>query len=79
MGKKTDRVEIDVLFGLMYFRKILGVNLKYSQMAVILFFIFGSIMSKNCFRFLKGNICFDNPQERTQEETDRLAAVKEIW
>ena len=36
-------------------------------------------MSKNCFRFLKDQICFDNPQERTQKETDRFAAVKEIW
>ena len=36
-------------------------------------------MSKKCFRFLKGHICFDNPQERTQKETDRFAAVKEIW
>ena len=43
-------------------------------------FVFGAIMSKNRFRFLKGNICFDKPQERTQLwETDRFAAVKEIW
>ena len=43
-------------------------------------FVFGAIMSKNRFRFLKGHICFDNPQERTQLwETDRFAAVREIW
>ena len=80
--KKTDRVEIDALFGLMYFRGILGVNV---HMTDRLFwndshFVFGAIMSKNRFRFLKGNICFDKPQERTQLwETDRFAAVKEIW
>ena len=80
--KKTDRVEIDALFGLMYFRGILGVNL---HMTDRLFshdshFVFGAIMSKNRFRFLKGHICFDNPQERTQlQETDRFAAVREIW
>ena len=40
-------------------------------------FVFGEIMSKNRFRFLKGHICFDNPQERTQLwEADRFAAVK---
>ena len=39
MGKKADRVEIDVLFGLLYFRRILGVNLKNSEMAVILFLV----------------------------------------
>ena len=73
MGQKTDRVKIDALFGLMYFRGILGVNLHMTDRL-------GAIMSKNRFRFLKGHICFDNPQERTQlQETDRFAAVREIW
>ena len=67
MGQKTDRVEIDALFGLMHFRGILGVNL---HMTDRLFsndshFVFGAIMSKNRLRFLKGDICFDNPQEKT--------------
>ena len=80
-GSKTDRVEI-YAFGLIYFRGILGVNLHMTQR---LFsddshFVFGVIMSKNRFRFLKGHICFDNPQERTQLwETDRFATVREIW
>ena len=80
--KKTGRVEIDALFGLMYFRGILGVNL---HMTDRLFsndshFVFGAIMSKNRFRFLKGHICFDDPQESTRLwETDRFAAVREIW
>ena len=43
-------------------------------------FVFGVTMSKNRFRFLKGHICFDNPQEGTELwETDRFAVVKEIW
>ena len=46
--KKADGVEIDALFGLMYFRGILGVNL---HMTDRLFsndshFVFGAIMSK---------------------------------
>ena len=70
--KKTNRVEIDALFGLMYFRGILGVNL---HMTDRLFsndshFVFGAIMSKNRLRFLKGDICFDNPQEKTNLWTD---------
>ena len=65
--KKADR-EIYALFGLMYFRGILGVNL---HMTDRLFsndshFSFGAIMSKNRFRFHKDHICFDNPQEKTQ-------------
>ena len=43
-------------------------------------FVFCAIMSKNRFRFLKGHICFDNRQERTQMwETERFASVREIW
>ena len=46
----------------------------------IFFFFFGTIISKNRFRFLKDHIRFDNPQERTKLwETDRFAAVREIW
>ena len=77
--KKPDRVEIDALFGLMYFRGTLGVNL---HMTDRLFsndshFGLGAIMSKNRFRFHKDHICFDNPQEKTQLwEIDRLVAVK---
>ena len=43
-------------------------------------FVFGAKMLKNRFRYLKGLIFFDNPQERTQlREGDRFVAVKEIW
>ena len=65
----------------MYFREILGVNLHITDRLFSndSYFVFGPIVSKNRFRFLKGHICFDNPQERTQLwETDRFAAVREI-
>ena len=81
-GSKKQTFEIDALFGLMYFRGVVGVNL---HMIDRLFsndshFVLGAIMSKNRCRFLKGHICFNNPQERTQLwETDRFAAVREIW
>ena len=43
-------------------------------------FVLFAIMSKNRFKFLKGHICFDNPQERTQLwKTDICTAVREIW
>ena len=80
--KETGRAEIDALFGLMYFKWILGVNLHLTDR---LFsndshFVFGATISKNRFWFLKGHICFDNPQKRTQLwKTDRFAAVREIW
>ena len=75
MGQKTDRVEIDALFGLVYFRGMLGVNLHMTDRLFLnnSNFVFGEIMSKNRFRFFKGDIFFDNPQERTQLwETDRF-------
>ena len=47
-------------------------------MTVILFLV--QSCQKKRLTFLKGHICFDNPQERTQlRETDRFAAVREIW
>ena len=79
--KKADRVEIDALLGLILFRGILRVNLRMTDR---LFsnhshFVFGVFISTNRFRFLKGHICCDSPQERTQLwETDRLAAGRGI-
>ena len=62
-GSKKQTFEIDALFGLMYFRGVVGVNL---HMIDRLFsndshFVLGAIMSKKRCRFLKGHICFDNP------------------
>ena len=73
---------MDKLFGLIYFRGILGVNLHMTDRLFSGYshLVFGVIMSKNRFRFLKGHICFDNARERTQLwETDRFAAVKQTW
>ena len=66
--KKTSKDEIDALFGLMYFRGILGVNLHMTER---IFSNDSHLRQSNRFRFLKGYICFDNPQEGTQiRETD---------
>ena len=50
--KKTERVEIDVLFGLIYFRGILGVNLDITDgpFSNDSHFVFGAIMSKKPFQ-----------------------------
>ena len=57
-SKKTDGVEIDALFGLMYFRGILLVNLHMTERLSLndSHFVFGAIMSKSRIRFLKGHI-----------------------
>ena len=49
--KKTDKVEIYALFGLMYFQRILGVNLHMTDKIFSndSHFVFGAIMSKNRF------------------------------
>ena len=65
--KKKDRVQIDLLLGLMYFRGKIGVNL---HMTDKLFsneshFVFGAIKPKNRSRFLKGHICFDRNKKAT--------------
>ena len=66
--KKTSKDEIDALFGLMYFRGILGVNLHMTERILS---NDSHLRQSNHFRFLKGYICFDNPQEGTQIlETD---------
>ena len=73
MGQKTGRVEIRALFGLMYFRRILAVNLHMTDRPFSndSHLVFGAMMAKNRFRFLKGHICFGNAQESTQLwETD---------
>ena len=63
MDQENRQSETDALCGLTYFRGIFGVIL---HMTDRLFsndshFVFGAIMSKNRFRFLKGHMCFDNP------------------
>ena len=65
--KKTDRGEIDALFGLMYFRGILEVNLHMTDrlFSSDIHFVFGAIMSKNRFRFLKGHMFWQPTRKNT--------------
>ena len=81
--RTTDAEEIYALFGLFYFRGLLGVNLK----AVHRLFsdryghpVFGGTMSRNWFSFLSGHLCFDDPSTRRERwVTDRFAAFRNIF
>ena len=81
--RTTDAEEIYALFGLFYFRGLLGVNLK----AVHRLFsdryghpVFGGTMSRNRFSFLSGHLCFDYPSTRRERwVTDRFAAFRNIF
>ena len=81
--RTTDAEEIYALFGLFYFRGLLGVNLK----AVHRLFsdryghpVFGGTMSRNRFSFLSGHLCFDDPSTRRERwVTDRFAAFRNIF
>ena len=80
--KETDHIEINALFGLMYLRGLLGMNL---QRVDYLFadeghYAFGAIMSKNRFKFLLSHITFDNHIDRENNwPTDRFAAMRPVW
>ena len=80
--KETDHIEINALFGLMYLRGLLGMNL---QRVDYLFadeghYAFGSIKSKNRFKFLLSHITFDNHIDRENNwPTDRFAAMRPVW
>ena len=81
--RTTDAEEIYALFGLFYFRGLLGVNLR----AVHRLFsdryghpVFGGTMSLNRFSFLSGHLCFDDPSTRRERwVTDRFAAFRNIF
>ena len=81
--RTTDAEEIYALFGLFYFRGLLGVNLK----AVHRLFsdryghpVFGGTMSRNRFSFLSGHLCFDDPSTRRERwVTDWFAAFRNIF
>ena len=80
--KETDHIEINALFGLMYLRGLLGMNL---QRVDYLFadeghYAFGAIMSKNRFKFLLSHITFDNHIDcENNWPTDRFAAMRPVW
>ena len=80
--KETDHIEINALFGLMYLRGLLGMNL---QRVDYLFadkghYAFEAIMSKNRFKFLLIHITFDNHIDRENNwPTDGFAAMQPVW
>ena len=64
---QTDNVEMYALFGLMYFRGLLGLNnhrysILFSEKAGPA--VFGATMSRDRFKFLVSNIMFDDQNER---------------
>ena len=64
--KETDHIKINALLGFIYLRGLLGMNL---QRVDYLFadeghYAFGSIKSKNRFKFLLSHITFDNHIDR---------------
>ena len=67
--KVTNKIELDALLRLIYFRGLFVVNL---HLADRLFspdshFAFISIMSKSHFQFLRSHFCFDNAEERLED------------
>ena len=58
--KGTNKTELNAHFGVMYFRSLLGVNLYLTDrlFSPNSHFFFSSIMSKNCFRFLRSQYSF---------------------
>ena len=74
--KETDHIEINALFGLIYQRGLLGMNLRRVD---YLFadeghYAFGAVISKNRFKFLLSLIAFDNHIDRENNwPTDRNA------
>ena len=80
--KETDHIETNDLFGLMYVKRILSMNL---QRVDYLFaneghYVFGEIMSKNRFKSLLSQSTFDNHIDRENNwHTDRFAAMRLVW
>ena len=80
--KETGHIEINALFGLMYLRGLLAMNL---QRVDYLFadeghYDFGAITSKNRFKFLLSHITFDNHIDRENNwPTDRFVVMRPVW
>ena len=80
--KETDHIEIYALFGLMYLRGLLGINL---QGVDYLFadeghYAFGAILSKNRFKFFLSHITFHNYIDcENNSPTDRFASMRPVW
>ena len=80
---RTTVLEIKALFGLMYFRGLLGQGLQYSQNLfsdVCGHAAFGATMSSSRFKFLLSHLRFDDPETRQERwKTDRFAAIRELF
>ena len=81
MGQKTGKFETDMLFGLMYFRGILGVNLHINETLFLneSNFVFCAIMSKTVSDFSKTIFVLTAYKKTQLQETKRFAAVREMW
>ena len=80
--KTTDIIELKALFGLMYFRGLLGGN---HNSVESLFsdtqghYIFSAVMSKNRFKFLLSHLTFDDYQDRQERwKLARFAAIRDV-
>ena len=79
----TTVAEIKALFGLMYFRGLLGQGLQRSRNLfsdLTGHFAFGATMSGSRFTFLLSHLRFDDPETRPQRwKSDRFAAIRELF
>ena len=76
--KETDHIEMNALSRLMHLRKLLGMNLQRVDylFADEVYYAFGSIMSKNRFKFLLSHITFDKHIDcESNWPTDRFATA----
>ena len=81
--KIVESIDIYAAIRLMYFRRLYGMNMHSTH---ILFSPkqgpppFGATMSRLCFYFICGHLCFYNPDTITERwKHDRFAAMREIF
>ena len=80
---ETDSTEIRALFGLVYFRGLLGlhnhkISILFSQKAGHP--VFGATMSRNRFQLLIANLMFDKSDERKEKwPYDRFTAIRDFF
>lgn len=80
--KVTDTIELKALFGMMYFRDLLGsdhnsVKSLFSDTQSC--YVFSAVMSKKCVKLLLGHVTFDHHQEREEKwNFDSFAAIRTV-
>ena len=79
----TNEIELKALFGLLYYRALLGLSkVKSSRLfeKKLGHPIFGATMHRNRFTFLLGQLRFDDKASRKQRwRADRFAAIRELF